>query len=468
MTEEIPTSRTAHFEPLSMFWRFLATPQVLMVLLGLLALTLTLGTLIPQIPPQALADPQAWLAVQPGIFGKSSGLIHALGLFDVYHSLWFHLLLVLTGLALFVRCVDSAELAWHATVGGRWTPAAFASWGRHPPQIRLSTPLSVDDTLARLRDLLSRQGYRWTNVPAQPMECLVAGRWERVLWAQPFLYGALLIALLGLVIVGEWGWQNDDWHPVPGESQAVGHSTPYTVRLEAFAAPQGKDGNLCSYQSEITWQEGEGVVARDMVSIGRPGTLHGIAVRQVGQMPAVKLRGQDDAGRPLVFQLAAEELIPESEVEITFPTVDVQQIVFIPSQELFLSFTLGSPSTKGKPTLYVARLRNGAADRQLIAALSESGSVAVDNLQVNVDVEYRPILRIDYRPAMPLVVGGGALAVLTLAIIWLVPPRLLWSVAEPGEDGSTVVQMFAPPGARGSRWLPQLSDHLQEELADGT
>jgi hypothetical protein len=83
-------------------------------------------------------------------------------------------------------------------------------------------------------------------------------------------------------------------------------------------------------------------------------------------------------------------------------------------------------------------------------------------------VEYRPILRIDYRPAMFLVAGGGALAVLALAIGWLVPPRLLWSMAEPGEEGLTVVQILALPGARGSRWLSQLSDHLQKELADGT
>jgi hypothetical protein len=467
MTEEIPTSRAAHFEPLSVLWRFLATPQALMALLGLLALTLILATLIPQIPSQALDDPQAWLAVQPSIFGGSNGLVHALGLFDVYHSFWFHLLLALIGLALFVKCVESAEFAWHATIGGPWTPAAFAFWGRHPHQIRLLSSLPIDDALAQLHDLLSRQGYHCTTVPAQPAANLVVGRRERVLWAQPLMYSALLVALAGLIMVSSWGWQDEDWQPVPGESRAVGHGTPYTVRLETSALPQGQEGKSCSFQSEITWLAGEGMVGRDTVSVGRPATLHGIAVRQVGQMPAVRLHGQDNTGHPLVFQLGAEELIPQSEIEITFPTADAQQIVFIPGQELFLSLTLHPLGTKDKPALYVARLRNGGADRQLVAVLSESGSVTVDSLQVRVDVEYRPILRIDYRPAMPLLVGGGALAVLALAVVWLVPPRLLWSVVGPGEESATLVQILAPPGARGSRWLSQLSDHLQEVLADG-
>ena len=468
MTEEIPTSRAAHFEPLSVFWRFLATPQILMALLGLLALALALGTLIPQIPPQAVDDPQAWLAVQPGIFGESNGLIRALGLFDVYHASWFRALLALTGLALFVWCVESAELAWRATARGRWTPAALASWGRHPPQIRLSSFLSIDDTLARLHDLLRRQGYHWTEVPAQPAANLVAGRREEILWAQPVVYGALLIVLLGLTVVGGWGWQNEDWGPIPGESRAVGHDTPYIVHLEAFAPSQGKAGQLCSYRSQIAWLEGETLVSQDTVSIGRPAMLYGIAVRQVGQMPAVKLRGQDEAGHPLVFQAGGEELIPASKIEITFPTPDVQQLVLIPSHDLFLSLTFEPLGPKGEPALYVARLRNGGAERQLVAVLSESGAVAVDNVQVLVDVEYRPILRIDYRPTMPLLLGGVALAVLALAIAWLVPPRLLLSAVELGEEGSVLIHILALPGARESQWLSKLSDHLQEVLADDT
>ena len=117
--------------------------------------------------------------------------------------------------------------------------------------------------------------------------------------------------------------------------------------------------------------------------------------------------------------------------------------------------------------LHVARLHSRGAESQLVAVLSESGAVEVDNIKVLVDVEYRPILRIDYRPAMPLLLGGIALALLALAIAWLVPPRLLWSTVETGEEGSVLVQILALPGARGSQWLSQLSDRLQEVLADG-
>src|SRR5690606_26192083 len=99
----------------SVLWRVLSAPQTLLVLMGLLALTLALGTWIPQIPPEESSDPQAWLAAQPGLFGQASSLVRTLGLYGLYRTFWFRLLLVLSGLALFVRAVDAAGLALQAT-----------------------------------------------------------------------------------------------------------------------------------------------------------------------------------------------------------------------------------------------------------------------------------------------------------------------------------------------------------------
>jgi cytochrome c biogenesis protein ResB len=78
-----------------------------MVLMGLLALALALSAVIPQMPPQARDDPQAWLAVQAGPVRQGGALLRSLGLLDLYHSFWFRFLLVLTGLNLFVRAVES-------------------------------------------------------------------------------------------------------------------------------------------------------------------------------------------------------------------------------------------------------------------------------------------------------------------------------------------------------------------------
>jgi hypothetical protein len=466
MTEKAPTSRATYLQSLSLLWRFFAAPQALLVLLGLVVFALVLSMVIPQIPPQALEDPQAWLAVQPGILGQRSDLFHALGLFDIHHAFWFHLLLALVGLTLFVWLVESADLAWRAMHRERWTPATFASWGRHAPQIRLSAPHEPQDSLAQLRDLLSQRGYWSVDVSEMSIPNLVAGRRELFFWAEPLVYGALLVVLVGLVIVGNWGWQSRDWQPAPGESWAVGHGTAYAVRLDAFELQQDKEGRLLGYHSDITWLEDGAKVSQDQLAVGRPAMLRGVAVRQVGYVPAVKIRGRDDAGHLLALQAGGEELSASGEVEITIPAPDAQQLLLIPAHDLFLALTFEPLCVGGKPALHVALLRESGAEQQPLAALYESGLVDVENLQFEVDLDYRPILRVDHRPAMGLVVGGLALAVIALAAGWLVPPRLLWIAVGPGEEGSTLIQILALPGARGSWWLPHLADHLREVLAD--
>ncbi len=484
MTEETPTPRATRLEPLSLLWRFFAAPQTLLTLMGLVAVTLVLGTLIPQIPPRAVEDPEAWMALQSQVLVQMSGPIGALGLFDVHHTFWFHLLLALTGLTLFVWVVDSADLAWRATawrIRGRelWTPAAFSAWGKYALRMRFPSSRSLRDTLAQLRGFLTQDGYRCADVPGLSDPSLVASRRALALWAEPIVYAALLIALIGLGIVGNWSWRNSDWQPAPGESRAVGHGTAFVVRLDSFALQQGDAGHgndrLHKYRSEITWLEDGIAVRQDVVGAGRPARFHGVTVRQLGYAPTVKVRGWDDAGHSLVFQVEGmgmpEEPSVSGEVEIRYdvawPTVpSAQQLVLIYGHDLFLALTFEPLSQEGKPALHVDLLGNGGPTRQPLAVLHESGSVVIDGLQLAVELDYRPVLRVDRRPGMGLALVGLALAVLALAVRWIVAPRLLWIAVAESKEGASLLDILALPGTRGSRWPRRLASRLQEVLVD--
>jgi hypothetical protein len=140
-------------------------------------------------------------------------------------------------------------------------------------------------------------------------------------------------------------------------------------------------------------------------------------------------------------------------------------LLLILGHDLFLALTFESLCAEGKPALYVAVLDDGGSEQQPVATLHDSATVDVDGLQVEIDLSYLPILRADHRPGMGLVVGGMALAVLALAVAWLVPPRLLWIAVGPGDRASTFVQVLALPAARGSRWPSQLAGRLREMLA---
>lgn len=434
-----------------------------MVLMGLVALALVLGALVPQISPQTGIDPQAWLAVQTGILGPQNGLIRVLGIYDLYHATWFHFLLALMGLCLFVRFLESAELAWLATVHRRWSADAFGHWGRRAPQVRVRCRQPLDDTHTLVRSFFVQHGFSWLDVSAVKLPNAVVGRRPMVLWAQPVMYGALLIALLSLVVVGTWGWQSESWQPAPGDSQSVGHGTPYALRLDVFRVEANGDGRVRGFRNEIAWLEEEEVLSRDVMGVGQPATLHGLAVRQVGFVPALKVRAWDADELPLRLQMAGAEL-GAMEIAFVFPAPDARPLILLPDQDRFLAMTFEPRCADGGPAVRVGLVRSGESEGQPLGIVTESGVLVAEDLRLEVDLAYRPVLRIDYRPAMGSVVGGMALAVIAFAVMWILPARLAWIAVEPGDEGLSRVRILVPVGVGDWHWLHRLTGQLQEAL----
>jgi hypothetical protein len=466
MAEEIPTAGASRLEPLSVLWRAFAAPQTLMVLLGLVALALALVALIPQIPSHALGDAQSWLALQSGPLASGNSLVRVLGLYDVYHAFWFRLLFVLTGLTFFVWMVDAAELAWRVSRRKAWPGVEFAHWGAQAAQVCVSSSLQPEDALVRLRAFLTEHGYRWADVPDLPAPNLVAARRGIVLWSQVVAFAALLLALIGLAIASAWGWEDPDWQPAPGDTWAVGHDTSYHVRLDSFEPKSETDDRLCDYRSQITWLEGTMPTGQTVVGNGRPASLRGIGVHQVGYVPAVKLRVWDETGRPLALQAAGAERSVTGRVDVFFASLEAQPLVFLPGRDLLISFAFGPSGGDRNPSLRVNLVHDGGANPELLGVLPESGSLAADDLRLEVDLTYRPLLRLSHRPGMELVLAGLSLGLVALVLGWLVPARLVWIAIAPGKDCEALARLLTPPGTNRGRWLEHLATRLDEVLAD--
>ena len=469
MTEQAPATGSRP-EPFSLVWRFFAAPATLLILLALLAVALVLSTFIPQIPSNVSANPQYWLALQPERLSPTNDLAQALGLYGIYNAFWFRLLLVLTGLALFVWAVESAELAWRAG-RGRWMPSALALWGSHPLRHRLPVSRAPAQIEGQLGDCLAGCGYQTAEV-TRSHEIAVAPNWvasQRVvlLWARPLAFAGLLLALLGLAIVAIWGWQSGKWQPAVGERLAVGHGTGYTIRLDAFEPPTGGEGQPDGgqYQSQITWLTGDQPVGQGLVGVGRPATRSGLAVRQVGYVPDVTLHGVDQAGKPVLFQPGGVTSKATEQVNLAFGSSETQQVVVLPDQGFFLLLDLEPASGGDDPLLRLALLRSAEAEQQPLAVLRQSGAVSFDGFSLEVDLGYRPVLQVDYRPGTTLVVAGIVLAAVGLALGWLAGSRLVWIAVAP-DQGRAMVYLLALGGVGESGWFSRLVAQLQEELTD--
>ena len=85
-------------DPLGKIWDFFATIKLTIVLLLSLAATSIIGTLIPQ-----NEDPQAYFQTFGSILYRFFSL---LDLFDMYHSWWFQLLIVMLTTNVIVCSID--------------------------------------------------------------------------------------------------------------------------------------------------------------------------------------------------------------------------------------------------------------------------------------------------------------------------------------------------------------------------
>jgi ResB-like family len=105
-------------------WKLLASIQLTIVLLLSLAITSVIGTLIPQ-----NSEPAAYVAA----FGETLYRFFAvLGLFDMYHSWWFQVLMVLLAANVVVCSADSVRAQTHVSGGPVSKPAGARSLQRCP------------------------------------------------------------------------------------------------------------------------------------------------------------------------------------------------------------------------------------------------------------------------------------------------------------------------------------------------
>jgi cytochrome c biogenesis protein len=101
--------RWSDLDPIRLLWRGLVSVRFALGLIGFLALATLIGAVVPQLPAEmrgnAVAE-AAWLEFQRERFGLLGGPMEALGLFQVFRSLWF-----VSALALLVAsvCVCTAN-----------------------------------------------------------------------------------------------------------------------------------------------------------------------------------------------------------------------------------------------------------------------------------------------------------------------------------------------------------------------
>jgi len=437
MAEETPADRSGRPDPLSVLWHALVTPQALLVLLGLLALTFVTANLVPQIPLAARSNPPQWLAAQPYLAG--SAWIRSLRLYDLTHSLWLRLLLALLGAVLLTRLARAMGVAWCAGRPGRWT-AAHARLKTRGAGREQVLPLPPAGAVAESQQDLARHGFCSSTVADGSVTLHAASRRPWALWAAPCTYAGFLVGLTGVLILIALGWQSEQWQPRLGESRSVGTEGDTIVRTEGFLLERDDSGRVVAARTQISWHGGERELGSSFAAAGHPAKLNGLAVRQVGYVPVLSIRGWDEEGRPLLLQEEADPGLP-TDVEVVFPSAEARPVLFLEKQDRLLVLGFDAGSHGDRPALSLTLSTSTGTEQTPLGTLYESGSVSFEGSRLQVDMAFRPVLQADYLPGAALAVGGSMLALVALALLWLAQPKLAWLSA--ASDTTTGARVWA-------------------------
>jgi cytochrome c biogenesis protein len=267
-------------------WKLLASVQLTIVLLLSLAATSIIGTLIPQ-----NSEPAAYVAA----FGETLyRFFEVLGLFDMYHSWWFQMLMAMLAANVVVCSAD--RLSAQRRILFVRKPAFQAARFRNLPEHEAFNETRGPDALRAVYEPFIARKWQALQVETTEQGFNLfgeSGRWTR--FGVYAVHLSVVLLLIGGLIGSIFGF--DGFATIP-EGETVQEVTlrstgerlrlPFAIRCDDFDVSFYETGAPKEFRSRLTLLEnGQPVVQKDII-VNDPLRYRGISIFQssYGTMPS--------------------------------------------------------------------------------------------------------------------------------------------------------------------------------------
>jgi cytochrome c biogenesis protein len=469
------------------FWRWLTSMRTALILLLLLAIAATPGSMLPQ-RNVSIERVSAYLRNHPG----SGPWLDRLGLFDVYASPWFSAIYLLLFISL-IGCVVP-RLRQHLGNVIAKPPAA-------PERLDKLThsAVRVGDAQA-LAAALRRRRWR-VAVRQEPQTSVSAEKGYLKETGNLIFHFALLVILVG-VAVGSWyGWHGNRLIVAPGDDYAFCNSLqqydeyglgartraqdlpPFCVTLRSFQARYLDNGQPVQYTADISYVDGIGAPEKSKrLEVNDPLRLGGTNLYLLGHGYSPVLRYTDRYG---VTQTSVAPFLPDDEMltssgVVKFPDANVDpsskarastaQVafagVYLPTMSDTVDGRLSIYPAERNPRLQLVAyegnlgLGSGAPqsvyelDQRLIASgelakVAESKALKVgetwtlpDGSSVQfVGTQQWITVSVRHDPGEKVVLAGAAGLLVGLMMSLFGKRRRVWARVEQGADGRSLITL---------------------------
>jgi cytochrome c biogenesis protein len=283
-------------------WNLFTSVKLTLGLLIVLAVTSIFGTVIPQQEGAMKLAEQ----LSPGLVS----LLNSLQLFDMYHSLWFRLIIGTLALNLIICSLDRFPTAFK-----RFQAAPKLDRSKPfndlPPHRNFSATGKIDEVLLLSAEILKTKYKRFHQKETDNEVVLYAEKGRFSHFGVYTVHLSVLIILIGSIVGSLFGFEayvnipeGETINKVRLRKSQVVRALPFGVRCDRFSVEFYDNGAPKEYRSDLVFMEDGKVALQGSLLVNHPISFEGITFYQSSYHPI--------AGDKVRIKLSREGNNPEA------------------------------------------------------------------------------------------------------------------------------------------------------------
>jgi len=439
----MPTSESPR-EP-NPVWFFFCSVRLTIVLLIILAIVSIAGTLIPQ--------REEALEFSRHLSPATLKIFFTLDLFDLFHSLWFRLLIGMLALNLII-CSINRFPAIRKRVGTTPRPDRLKPFQDLPAEQCFVTTVAGEQTIPSVEQFF-RNRYKFFQAKESDAGYFMYGERGRLTHFGFYLiHLSILIIIIGAIFGSIFGFEafvnileGETVNSATLTSRRVPMPLGFNVRCDKFSVDFYKNGAPKEYRSELTFLEEGKVVLRANALVNHPVRFRGITFYQAsyGSMAGkrVGLKIQKRASKPeatTLLEMQTGESAPVPGAKAHFKVVEIRDNFMNLGPAVLISV---QPDQGKRTSFWIFRDQEDIRKRfpglaRKFEKLNPSAFEPFTFVLDHIETRYYTGLQVNKDPGVPLVWTGCFLMVAGFFVAFFMSHRRVWIRISKENDGSRV------------------------------